>query len=97
LDPMAIFISDQIGISKPNPKLYSQALREMGLDASQVMYVGDNPAHDISPPQSIGIYSVWASRGAKHALGAIVPDAEVGSFGELRDLLTREFGVGSDQ
>jgi putative hydrolase of the HAD superfamily len=31
LDPKAIFISDQIGISKPNPKLYLAALRELGL------------------------------------------------------------------
>jgi putative hydrolase of the HAD superfamily len=35
LDPTAIFISDQIGISKPNPKLYCAALRELGLSPTR--------------------------------------------------------------
>ena len=44
LDPKAIFISDQVGISKPNPKLYAVALRELGLEPAEVMYVGDATA-----------------------------------------------------
>ncbi|TAJ22110.1 MAG: HAD family hydrolase, partial [Planctomycetota bacterium] len=37
LDPRAVFISDQIGISKPNPKLYLAALRELQLHPGEVM------------------------------------------------------------
>jgi putative hydrolase of the HAD superfamily len=95
LDPKAVFISDQIGISKPNPKLYLTALRDLELEPSQAMYVGDSPEHDVVPPHSIGMITVWASRAAKRPLDAarIVPDHTVASFGELRRILREQYDV----
>lgn len=95
LDPRAVFISDQIGISKPNPKLYQTALRDLNLEASEVMYVGDSPEHDIAPPASIGMITVWAKRAAKHGLAgtSIRPDYTIANFNELGDILRRDFGV----
>jgi putative hydrolase of the HAD superfamily len=95
LDPKAIFISDQIGISKPNPKLYLAALRELGLQADEVMYVGDNPEHDVSPPKSIGMVTVWARRGAKKGSEkcAISPDYVVDDFLELAAILRERYGI----
>jgi putative hydrolase of the HAD superfamily len=95
LDPKAIFISDQIGISKPNPKLYLAALRELGLQAREVMYVGDNLEHDVAPPKSIEMVTVWARRGAKHptANPSIVPDHVVDNFKELEKILRETYGV----
>ena len=95
LDPKAIFISDQIGISKPNPKLYLAALRELGLQAREVMYVGDNLEHDVAPPKSIEMVTVWARRGSKHPSSnpAIVPDHVVDNFKELEKILRETYGV----
>ncbi len=89
LDSKAIFISDQIGISKPNPKLYSLVLDDLGRKPGEVMYVGDHPKHDIAPPHSLGMITVWARRGAKEGvtLGEIVPDHVVDDFEELRAIL----------
>lgn len=89
LDPRAVFISDQIGISKPNPKLYATAVRDLGLEPQEVMYVGDSPEHDIAPPKSIGMVTVWARRGARHTLekSGIVPDHVISNFEELRRIL----------
>ena len=64
-EPRTLFISDQIGISKPNPKLYALALRNLGLQPEEAMYVGDNLAHDIAPPQTLGMHTVWARRSAR--------------------------------
>lgn len=95
LDPKAIFISDQIGISKPNPKLYLVALKDLGLDASEVMYVGDSPEHDVAPPKKLGMVTVWAKRAARHSLAGtgIEPHHTVASFDELRGVLRREYGL----
>jgi putative hydrolase of the HAD superfamily len=93
LDPEAIFISDQVGINKPNPKLYAHALRKMGLSAEQVMYVGDNPAHDVSPPKSLGMIAVWANFAAKHPPCEIEPDHTITAFDELRVILRERYGV----
>ncbi len=89
LDSKAIFISEQIGISKPNPKLYKLALRDLGLEAGDVMYVGDSPAHDVGPPQSVGMIGVWARRAARFGLEGtdIRPDHIVDDFEQLRDSL----------
>jgi putative hydrolase of the HAD superfamily len=93
--PDAIFISDEIGISKPNPKLYQTALQDLGLEPSEVMYVGDSPAHDIAPPQSLGMTAVWARRAAKHGLEGtgIEPDHVVDDFAELERILRETYGV----
>jgi putative hydrolase of the HAD superfamily len=95
LDPAAIFISDQIGISKPNPKLYQLALEDLDLSPGEVMYVGDNPEHDIAPPQSLGIVAVWARRAARRDIEGtgIEPDHIIHDFSELRVILRDTYGV----
>ena len=95
LDPDAIFVSEQIGISKPNPKLYLTALRDLMLRPEEVMYIGDSPAHDVAPPKQIGMVSVWAKRAARRTLEGtdIEPDHVIGSFDELRPILRDTYGV----
>jgi putative hydrolase of the HAD superfamily len=95
LDPKAIFISDQIGISKPNPKLYSHVLADLERRPAEVMYVGDHPRHDIEPPRSLGMLTVWARRAAKesHSLGEIQPTHVVDDFVALRAILRETYGL----
>jgi len=94
-DPRAIFISDQIGISKPNPKLYQTALRTLGLEPGEVMYVGDSPAHDVAPAKSLGMISVFSSRASRYKIEEtdVVPDHSVADFGELREILANQYGI----
>jgi putative hydrolase of the HAD superfamily len=93
LDPDAIFISDQVGINKPNPKLYAHALRNLGLAPGQAMYVGDNPAHDVAPPKSLGMIAVWADFESKHSPCDVAPDHRIQSFDELREVLRKHYGI----
>ena len=97
LEQNAIFISDQLGVSKPNPKLYGLALQELRLEPHEVMYVGDNPEHDVVPPQSLGMIAVWSRRAARHGIEGtgIHPDHVVGDFVELEKILRERYGVGS--
>ena len=66
LDQNAIFITDEVGIGKPNPKLYQRACEAFDLDPANVMYVGDNPIHDVHPANQVGMVSVWHKREGKH-------------------------------
>lgn len=93
LDDRAIFISSQIGISKPNPKLYATALSDLGLEAQRVMYVGDSPTHDIAPPSELGMVTVWSRRAARQReLPAGVEATHVvDDFTELEALLKSEY------
>lgn len=98
LEPASIFISDQLGISKPNPKLWTLALADMHLLPQEAMYVGDSPEQDIVAPRSLGMITVWASRGAKHGLEGtgVQPDHKVKDFRELGALLRERYGVRLD-
>ena len=95
LSPDAVYFTEQIGISKPNPKLYQRVLEDQGLVPESVMYVGDNPANDIDPGNEVGMITVRSLRGGRHAglQGKSRPDHEIANFHDLRKLLEEEFGV----
>ncbi len=95
LTPSAIFFTDQIGISKPNPKLYRRVVTDLGLDAKKVMYVGDNPTHDVDPAKAEGLIAVRSQRSGRHSVetGASEPDYTIRDFYELREVLQRDFGL----
>ena len=99
LDHDAVFISDQIGIAKPNPKLYLAALRTHGIAPGRAMYVGDNPVNDIAPPKRLGMRTALARLRQRPAddVEALPeshrPDHVVTSYAELRALLRDVYGV----
>jgi len=65
----AVIISAEVGLRKPNPRIYRQMLEMLRLDASEVLFVGDTPREDVAGPQAVGMRTVWISKGA-----AAVPD-----------------------
>lgn len=95
LAPTAIFISDQIGISKPNPKLYQRACDELGVHPGETVYVGDNPLTDIDPANAAGLVTVLCHRGGKYerVRGQTRPRHEVRDFHELLHILEKHYGV----
>jgi putative hydrolase of the HAD superfamily len=93
LTPTAIFISDQIGINKPNPKLYRRACSDLNLKPARCIYVGDRPRSDVDPPNALGMVTVQLKRGGRHEKeeGKTKPTYEVRDFHELRTILERDF------
>lgn len=95
LTPSAIFISDQIGISKPNPKLYQRACSLVGIRPEEAMYIGDNPVNDIDPANRIGMVTVRNRRSGKFldCEGETQADFEIQSFWDLLSILRERFQV----
>jgi putative hydrolase of the HAD superfamily len=95
LTPNAIFFTEQIAISKPNPKLYRRVISSLGLAPERVMYVGDNPTHDIDPAKAEGLITVRSQRAGRYAAaeGSSTADYAVRDFYELRDILQADFGL----
>ncbi len=92
--PTALFISDQIGISKPNVKLFQRACEEVGVEPPETMYVGDHPTHDIDPANALGMATVHVRRG-RHApeQGRTKPAYELADFKQLLTVLRKDFNV----
>ncbi len=94
LSPGAIVISNQIGISKPNPKIYQRACSDLNLRPTETMYVGDNPTHDIDPPNKIGMVTVRMRRGKYRQIDSETPAVfEAQNFWDLLDLLKQEYKI----
>jgi putative hydrolase of the HAD superfamily len=90
----SIFISHQVGISKPNPKLYQRACIDLNLRPSECVYVGDNPLMDVDPANEIGMITVQVQREDRfrNIVGQSSPDHIIQNFWDLAEVL-RECGV----
>jgi len=93
LTPTAIYISEQIGINKPNVKLFRRACSDLNLKPPRTMYVGDRLARDIDPANALGMVTVHLKRGGRHATerGETAPTYTIGDFEELREIMIRDF------
>jgi putative hydrolase of the HAD superfamily len=84
-------ISDEIGIRKPNPKLFDHCLKRFGITGSETIYVGDRIDKDIIPAKLNNIYSVYIHRGGKYDTyktgfkipEGTKPDYEISNLNEL--------------
>ena len=50
----AVVLSSKVGIRKPNPEIYWEAARRVGVDPAKCAYVGDNPVRDVEGCRAAG-------------------------------------------
>lgn len=58
-----LFVSHDVGISKPDPRIFHAAAQCLGVKPEEILFVGDNPALDIGGAQRAGMTTAWLSRG----------------------------------
>ena len=96
VDPGAIFFSTQMGVSKPNSKIYAKACEALKVNPSRALYVGDRPETDVAPARAVGMKTVHY-RGAhgRYSNRASVPpaDHEVELLTELIPILRDRYGL----
>lgn len=81
-------ISGELGIEKPDPRIFSEALRLGGQGAEDAVYIGDSPEHDIEGARATGIPAVWMNRAATPwPLASPAPEREVRELTDLLELL----------
>ena len=89
----AVFVAEEVGFGKNNPKLYQKICQILGLDPAKTMYVGDNPPNDIDPPNAIGMITVLNRREGKYkdVQSQTEPNHIIQSFWDLLDLLDEQY------
>ena len=94
-DPEAVFISDEAGIAKTNPKLYRHVCVQLALEPAEVMVMGDHPLRDVDPPNEVGMITVLHQRSGKYqdVAGRTSPDYVAHNFWDLWDILERDFEI----
>lgn len=56
------FVSANLGIAKPDKRIFQEALKKICLPADQVLYVGDSFKLDLAPAQSLGMQALLIDR-----------------------------------
>lgn len=90
LDAMrSVVVSSEEGRRKPHRSLFEKAMREMGVEAGESVFVGDSPVHDIGGAKNAGMRAVLTHQyvarphdGVDHA-----PDAVITHLRELRAII----------
>ncbi|AQW70498.1 MULTISPECIES: HAD family hydrolase [Pseudomonas] len=81
--------AEDLGIGKPDPAPFEEALRRSGVPASEAVHVGDHPRDDIAGAQRAGLRAVWFNPQAKAWVGEQAPDAEIQRLSHLHEVLAR--------
>lgn len=95
IDNSLIFITDECGFAKTNPKFYELAAKKAKIPANEIMYIGDNPLSDIDTSNAVGMISVLVKRGGKYLneKSKTEPDYVIQNFWELLELIQKNFSV----
>lgn len=80
-----IVISDLVGVAKPNIRIMETALEQLGLNAENCLYVGDQPM-DVLCSKQAGMDCVWIEKDGSQ-LPETIPYTEDFRITHLSDLL----------
>jgi putative hydrolase of the HAD superfamily len=73
---------------KPSPEPFNLALKKLGLNGYESMYIGDDPNHDIAGAKAVNmITAILKSTPNNKDYGSLKPDIEIRSLRELLKLL----------
>ena len=85
----SIRYAHQWGAQKPTRRFFRRLIREAGVDASEIVYVGDRVDHDVLPALDTGMRAILIRRGPWGHVHSAWPDAARADavIGSLRALL----------
>jgi putative hydrolase of the HAD superfamily len=84
----AIVISAELGIAKPDPRIFEHALRAVGAERDGSVMIGDSLSRDVAGARGAGLRSIWIDRGDEpRKPDDAVPDARVTALSQIRSSL----------
>ncbi len=80
-----------VGYLKPHPVIFQTALRCIGAQPNETVFVGDDPEADIVGAQKAGIRAILRRITRRKVNGAVTPDAQINRLDELPAILDQWF------
>ncbi len=71
----SIVISEEVGIAKPDPRIFTPALEKIGVEAGDVLFVGDSVTSDMTAARNAGMDFCWLN-----PAGTPVPEGHAPAF-----------------
>ena len=83
----AILISGEVGVGKPDCRIFELALEELAATPSETVMIGDSLTRDILGAQRARLKGVWLNRSSNDTVDRIIPDAQMTSLNQIYELL----------
>ncbi|KRM76546.1 HAD family hydrolase [Secundilactobacillus collinoides] len=88
IDRDKMLISDEVGLQKPDARIFTYFNRMLDLQANEAVYIGDNYNTDMIGAKQAGWQAFWFNHRHAELRGAnFIPDQTVETTEELADLL----------
>jgi putative hydrolase of the HAD superfamily len=85
-----VVISEAVHVKKPDPRIFAQALAEVGCQASQAWFVGDHPVNDVLGAAAVGLRPIWLRGVHPWPSNHPAPPWQIGALPELVELVRQE-------
>lgn len=82
-----IIVSEEVGETKPNPKIFNVLLERYNLKPDNAVMIGDSLEKDIIGAKNAGIKSIWYNPNEKNNNIQIIPDYEIRDLLDLKEIL----------
>ena len=79
--------AEDLGIGKPDPQPFLEALRQGQVEAHAAVHIGDHPGDDIAGAQRAGLRAIWFNPQGRTWESDNRPDAEIQRLSQLPELL----------
>lgn len=84
----AYFFSSEVGVRKPHPHIFVKALRELKVNDTQAVFVGDRLIEDVGGAQNVGMKGILKCHEGRDYSAPIIPDAQITELTELPKILS---------
>lgn len=85
-----LFISEEVGYSKPAKEIYQMAMDAFKVAAHEVVFVGDSIKNDVIGPMNHGMKAIWVNNHADSLPSHVIPYAIITEFAQLEQILLQE-------
>ena len=86
-----IIISEEVGLSKPDNRIFELALNKLNVQPDDVLFVGDDLEKDIAGCQNANIKGVWFNPQIIKNITEIQPYAEIHTLDSLLSYVTPQY------
>ena len=83
----AVLISGEVGIAKPDPRIFRQALSRLNAAPGRSVFIGDSLEQDIAGARNAGMKTVYIKKGEVEVADDSLCDLIVSDLRELADLV----------
>jgi putative hydrolase of the HAD superfamily len=75
--------SSEVGVRKPDPRIFLATLERVGADPAEAVFVGDRLVDDVTGARALGMRTVLTHQFRQEHDPGIVPDARIDRLADL--------------